>query len=449
MHPAASVFPKMSESKNPVTQEELVTHLEDFKMSLTDTFRTEIAASILSEVSASVRSGIAETVRAELASTIRTDITAAVVPLKETQKEIFTELADTKKKVSEVSTDNADTKSQVQELQNQVKTLQQRLDNPASSSTTSTHPLQSTAFYPPLLGSATTNSLPARTAPPSSGTSSAVPPSTSAVLQSAKKILGFAPITIDDINYLKAHHPITDDSEAMTFSILEFMNMEMKVPKHVTDNLVIKRVFPPARQPDGWKTLYAEFQDISTANLINQYVLNLQPGKTVSIYVPHCLFPRFSAIRDIEHSYRNGEIKHKTRIKYGTSDFVLLVKPRDKVAPWSYVSLDSLPPIQLSLIDTNSSSSSPPPGRIRLNSKRGRDSPGTDSARNNKTKLDKEHDDSVHSDDLPKDLPVTVLPLQTDLGSFHPSACVSPSIASNKSFTFSAKSTTTQQNLNF
>ena len=155
----------------------------------------------------------------------------------------------------------------------------------------------------------------------------------------------------------------------MKAAIIEFLNGEMKIPSYITDKITITKVFTPASQPTNWNKLYAEFSDTSTVELINQYVVNLVPGVSVSIYVPNSLFPRYCAVRDLEYSFRNGPVKHKTRIKYGISDFVLLVKPRNQHAPWSYPSLANLPPLQLSLYDGNPSSS-PPTGRIRLNSKR-------------------------------------------------------------------------------
>ena len=256
----------------------------------------------------------------------------------------------------------------------------------------------------------------------------------------------------------------------------------MKIPKYVVDTITIRRVFPPAKQTIGWNTLYAEFDDSSTVDLINQYLTNLLPGRKVDIYVPNGLFPRYRTIRDIEHSYRKGEVQHKTKIKYGISDFVLIVKPKDSNFPWTYISLNSLPPLQLSQYDGNPSSS-PPPGRSRIPSKRARpESPESVITRSNKTKLDTNLSDSLDAgieltigakvtpppptDDFPTeeltrvDEPNSVLPeavepsedlhktptkvnphpnTTSDLGAFRPSACVSPSRVSGKSFTFSTK----------
>ena len=394
-----------------------------------------------------------ESTQTELAASIRNEVTAVVAPLQASQREIIDELETTRNKFSEIALDNADTKAQVENLQQQMLFMEQRLSN----SNGSAPPQESigppfpprTNTHPPLISQSQDNPVPR--------SNGRVQLSALDVLQSAKKILGFSPITTEDISYLKADHGTVDDMETMRIAIIEFLNCEMKVPKSVTENLVIRRIFPPAKQPSGWKTLYAEFQDSSTADLINQYVTNLLPGKSVSIYVPHSLFPRFNAIRDIEHSFRNGEIKHKTKVKYGSTDFVLLVKPRGSSSPWSYVPLTSLPPLQLSSFDGNPSTS-PPPGRTRLSSKRSRpESPGSlDNTRSSKAKLDDAHHKSANDDIEDKDTEETehaaedsvdetpktptkathsMLP-RPDLGAFGPSACLSPSAAFNQNFTF-------------
>jgi hypothetical protein len=93
---------------------------------------------------------------------------------------------------------------------------------------------------------------------------------------------------------------------------MEYLTCEMKVPRSITEKLVLKRVFPQRSHPLMAGQLYAEFLDASSTDLIQQYVRNLLPGKTVSIYVPHNLHPRYSIIGNIAHEYRNGTVKHKT-----------------------------------------------------------------------------------------------------------------------------------------
>ena len=442
----------MSESDGPPkspSNKDIMDFLTVFKASI----HTEISQSVSHEVAVTVRDKVAETVRAELTNTLRAEIASAVAPLNVAQKELVEEIEATKSKVSEMIIDNADTKSKIEDLQRQMISIQREKNLPPSM-----------PVNPPV---APPTGFSAERAPPPSGSQGPSPSIASQpalqVLHNAKKVLGFSPITAEDISYLKVQHATEDDARAMHLSIKEFLGCEMKVPSYVLDTITIIKVFPPAKSPTNWKTLYAEFQDSSTTDLINQYVRNLRPGRNVSIYVPHSLFPRFAAIRDIEHSYRNGEIRHKTRIKYGTSDFTLLVKPRDTDSSWKYVSLSSLPPLQLSSFDGNLTSS-PPPGRTRLSSKRARSgSPEVEHARSNKARFCDDSSggkddcpDSVTpseippaSDTSPPPAESVSLPSQTcpapapssksDLGSFHPSACVSPRTVSNKSFTFTNK----------
>jgi hypothetical protein len=326
-----------------------------------------------------------------LKTSIGASIQAAIAPLQVTQKETIEDLAKTKDRVTAIEDDNDSTKAKVEELQKQMSSLQQ----------------QNLSRRPPLttrlMQIAEESSSVFRPTPPPPPPSSTPIRDAVHVLKEAKKVVGFSPITVDDINYLKSQHAIEDDATAMTFSIIEFLTFEMKVPKSFTDKLVLKRVFPPAKPPpSGWSTLYAEFPDTASADLIHQYVRNLLPGKNVSIYVPHSLHPRYSAIGDLSHEYRNGTIKHKTKIRYGASDFVLMVKPKNSNTPWSYVPLDGLPPLQLSSFDGNPSTS-PPPGRTRITSKRGRpESPtSVDNTRLNKSSKDDLPDEPTAKDDLP------------------------------------------------
>ena len=365
---------------------------------------------------------------------IATTVCAAVAPIQETQREMAADLEATKSRVSEMASDYSDTKAKVDELQ---LTFQQFLNqgnkpHPHNPSPSAARPSLGPQIVPPQHPQPQ-HQLQTQTHPHTR--EAAVN-----VVHQSRRILGFSPIVQDDIDFLKKKHSVEDIHQAMKLAVIEFLNDEMKVPKSVTDKLSIKRIFPPAKQLTGWKTLYTEFNDISTSELINQYVTNLQPGKSVSIYVPHSLYPRFSAIRDLEHSYRHGDIRHKTKVKYGTSDFVLLVKPRDTVhAPWTYVSLDSLPPLELSPYNGNPSLS-PPPGRSRLlSSKRARsDSPDADIARNNKTKLDDENVAPIndHVGDSPNEelvLPVPVqlqTPADAHLDQAEGTADIAPSVES-------------------
>ena len=161
----------------------------------------------------------------------------------------------------------------------------------------------------------------------------------------------------------------------------------MKIPRGTANSFKFARIFPPTSQPTAWNKLYAEFQSQTSVDLINQFLPNLEHGKSVSLYIPSSLFPRFTSVQEIAFSYRHGETKHKTKIKYGVSDFLLSVKPKQGNHPWCYVHLD-LPPLEL--MPSLSSTNTPPlEGRPRLSSKRQLSPSSTekDSERVNRPKL--------------------------------------------------------------
>ena len=356
----------------------------------------------------------------------------AVAPINEKQVEIIEDVSTTKKLVSEIRDDHSLTKATVAELKEQIDEMR----NFSNHNLAPPPPPQSSPNIPLLQQPPAMPSL-------SMASKKEKDPGYLAalkVLQGAKQILGFSPIKPEDITFLKEKNSIDDDIEAMKAAVVEFLTLEMKIPNSVTDKMVITRVFPPAKQPTGWSTLYAEFEDPSLPDLINQYVTSLLPGRSVSIYVPHSLWPRFQVINNVAHGYRNGPVKHKTKIKYGLTDFVLLVKPRDQNVAWTYPSLD-LPPLRLSDY-TGKPSSSPPPGRTRtrLSSKRSRsESPDSDSRCSSKSRLDTANivtDNNGTSNTPEKSTTASTLPI--DPGAFHPSACASPRASYNKNFTFGA-----------
>ena len=261
----------------------------------------------------------------------------------------------------------------------------------------------------------------------------------SKIIAEAKKIVGFSPMPYDDLQWLKEEHSIEDDTEAMIFAIKEFLDREMKVPRHILDRLHIVKVFPPAQQLQ-WNRLYAEFSDIQSANLVHSYARNLKPNTSVFIWVPHQFYQRFRVIKDEEYKLRKSREEWKTKIKFGTSDLVLMKRPKNG-GSWSDVNLSDLPlpPIDI-LAGASSSSESPPKGRSRK-----------------RTRLESSDDDDDHTSDAkslkpdqkspkstsspPKLSPEKTKPKSVvDPGSFLPSACHSPkSSAINKDYTFGSK----------
>ena len=190
----------------------------------------------------------------------------------------------------------------------------------------------------------------------------------SKLVSEAMRIVGFSPITRKDLEFLKSKHSIENDREAMIYAIQEFLDCEMKVPFHIIKQLNIVRVFPPANQLD-FNKLYAEFGNIQSANLVFSYARNLKPGTSVFLYIPHQFYRRFKDIDTEAYNLRNGEEKWKTKIKFGTSDLILLKKPKIG-GSWTEVSLPDLSPLDLHQDSSSSSrASSPPRGRSRKRSR--------------------------------------------------------------------------------
>ena len=362
---------------------------------------------------------------------VHTEVTAAIAPFRDKQNDIIEDLTNTKEKVSEIETDHENTKEKVGELQKQIEQLQEHMTTKSSSNFP---PLPSQMLPEPLITSTVINTQ---------------TPGIEKAVREARKVMKFSPISKERIEYLKEQHAITDDKEAMKSSILEFLEYEMKVPAHITDNIVITKVFPPAKQPN-WNYLYAEFSNIATVDLLFTFVMNLGPGINIDIYIPHPLHTRSLAVGQIAFDYRNGVIKHKTKIRYGSADFTLSIKEKGKSGPWTSLKLDtdSLPPLDPSSMSNQTTS--PAPGRARLPSKRPRSPPDEDcverSAKSKKEDISKTPDSHTAKDKIPVDetenspgKPNPNVATTRDIGIFQPSSCVSPSANLNKNFTFGNK----------
>jgi hypothetical protein len=175
---------------------------------------SSLAAKDLFNYMEQIKISFTQTAQTEIAATVRTEISAAIAPLHASQREIVEELESTKLKVSEIADDNADTKAKVSELQEQMILMQHQLTK----------------------SSTPTTSLPVPPNPSTIGRPQVPPihhPSTSTdrhsaaaleVIHNARKILGFSPITPDDISYLKAQNNMNDNTEAMSVAIIEFLN---------------------------------------------------------------------------------------------------------------------------------------------------------------------------------------------------------------------------------
>jgi hypothetical protein len=197
-------------------------------------------------------------------------IHTAIGPLQTMQKEIIDVLTKTKDRVTAIEEDNDSTKVNVAELQKQMTSLQQNLltrPTPPSTRADYANVVRQPAPPPP---------------PPTSGPCSEAVE----VLRDARMVVGFSPIRFDDVNYLKRQHSIEDDATAMMrIAIIEFLTLEMKVPKSFTDTLVLKSL-PSCQTASKWLVhTHAEFPDKTSADLIHQYVRNFLARLSPSMFL--------------------------------------------------------------------------------------------------------------------------------------------------------------------
>ena len=387
---------------------------------------------------------------------VHSEVTAAIAPFRDKQNMIVEDLAETNEKVTELETDHLSTKTKVNELEKQIESLKYNLG-----------PKPEKAFHSLPSYSATLQNYHHHQAPPSTLMYNQDNTDLTSAVEVARKVIGFSPITREDIEYLKNKLSMTDDFEAMKCSILDFLEFEMKVPMN---NIVIKNVFPASPDHPVKNCLFAEFSDALVSDSIFSYVMNLCPGTNNDIYVPPCLRPRSKAVGKVAFDFRNAAVKHKTKIRYGISDFILSIKEKGQSGPSSIVTLDTncLPPLDPSF---SGSKSSPAPGRSRLLSKRTRPLSNTppderssksrkedltDIAISNNEPTPVKSPTATKADPNPIDEMVQTTPAKLDpslasakdLGTFQPSSFVSPSTTSNKNFTFTNSSIPIMKSLN-
>ena len=307
-------------------------------------------------------------------------------------------------------------------------------------------------------------------------------------LSRVRRILAFQPILTRDVErQFRMNDNLKDNDEAMIAAAKEFIHYELKCK--FPDQPKIVKVFPPVNSKD-FDRLYVEFDTEQSASYIASFARFIKKkDHQVSLYVPSCFQQRFQAFNTEAFMLRNAPGLHpgdvRTRVKYGSYDFHLLSKPRDGC--WSRVNLDTsnFPPLH-EPGSSSSQSPSPPPGRPRdspppSRPKRGASSPlesenkshktstpsptqvtseqsahaaNTASAQPNAsvTALDESEKSEEESQcsSLPSTSPgperslcslgQSSLPqLAQDMGEFAQTAVCSPSLSTNKHFTFDTR----------
>ena len=149
----------------------------------------------------------------------------------------------------------------------------------------------------------------------------------------------------------------------------------MNIKSHILATFKIENIFPPAGT--SWDSINVTFSSITTVNTVFSYTRNMRSEVNVDIYVPPECDARYRAVRSVAYHERypenEGEKKNQTRIKWGSSDFILYRKAVG-TRYWSVVQIRKpLPPVDFSVLAVAATHLSPAPGRqSRDSSKRNR-----------------------------------------------------------------------------
>ena len=239
------------------------------------------------------------------------------------------------------------------------------------------------------------------------------------ILKNAKKVIGLAPISSDDILRLGREHSEEDEDRMMILEVKEYLRYELKIQNCEIEKLSIVKIWKQNKK--DFDILYVEFQHEDSVNLCYRHTPRMRKEKEVRLvrFVPPQLQDRNDKLRDIEYKLWNGDIKFKTRIKNGINDLILEKKTKEERS-WTRVHVDDLPPIDLArTISQTTTSRSPAEGRNRT-TKRQRSTPTPPNDR----KAAKFDERSVSKNSNQKTPP----PMSWDIGRFSLDNARSPSL---------------------
>ena len=169
----------------------------------------------------------------------------------------------------------------------------------------------------------------------------------------ARKVIGFSPIEPRMLDIQMNSYGAKDLQEAMLFEVKSYLKCELKISPSAIQRLDFVRIFPPAKQ--DWKVLYVEFGNDQQVESIFSYTKNIQKkDHRVIRWVPKQMYERFRAVESLAYNLRQ-EKGLKTRVKIGTTDFVLSTRdPKlSSISHWTHQVLPSnLPEVVLDPLDT-------------------------------------------------------------------------------------------------
>ena len=184
------------------------------------------------------------------------------------------------------------------------------------------------------------------------------------VIDLARRTISLHPFTQSDIQS-EINRGAQDEIEAKLWAIQTFLRYEMNIKSHVLATLQIENIFPPPG--NNWDCINVTFSSITAVNTVFSYTMNMRKEVNVDIYVPPECYERYKTIRNVAYHERypdnDGVKKNQTRIKWGSTDFILYRKALG-TRFWSVVKIRKpLPPVDLNAVAVAATHLSPAPGR--------------------------------------------------------------------------------------
>ena len=115
-----------------------------------------------------------------------------------------------------------------------------------------------------------------------------------------------------------------DEHEARLRAVKEFMINEMKVSDEVIEEMIIEKVFPPARA--DWNTLYVKFYSESSVHKLYSHARNMRADLRLVPYIPKQFYNRYKELETQAYELRHCEERYRTKVTMGISDLLLYKK---------------------------------------------------------------------------------------------------------------------------
>ena len=187
------------------------------------------------------------------------------------------------------------------------------------------------------------------------------------VVRRARKIVGFSPITDNNIKEVMEDLQVEDLEVGKQEVIKDFLRAEMAMPNDVIDQLKFARIFRRAggtRQEDD--KLYVEFSEDNMPAIIFKFVRKMRKDCNILTFIPDAFRERAAELEKAAFEMRHMTPSYRTKIRWGWGDLLLERKIRGSNEQFRLVNLTDLPPVDLSATLKErlpNPTSSPAPGR--------------------------------------------------------------------------------------